>query len=270
MKTILLDGCSFVAGDAIAWDIFKPEQSWKSFLMSEKAEWTEEFAKTKTDYVSFRKLHNLGGQLGKITGAKIIDLAIDGSANRYTAMRVISHLSRLPSDERKNYHVCIGWSGFRRYYKWAKAVNRYVTLHHITANNSHALTDIHKELGEYLNSLLLYNYDTDLVLNYVCDIMFLENFLIANDVTYTFWRSIGDEVVPHVANEATCQVGNKGEFTDHKRWLTLVEGEVAWRGSTWHNLLTPNDFVYDNNQHPNLSAATKMATLISTHIQPLL
>jgi hypothetical protein len=127
-KTLIFNGCSFMAGDEIVWDKYCLEK--KGRLLDWRNFWADLELKNKPavldDFMNYyrfdyRRLHNLPMATSLHLGLERIDISEDGNSNDNIALSTIAYLISKPIEERKKYHVCIGWtitSRFLKFLKW--------------------------------------------------------------------------------------------------------------------------------------------------------
>jgi hypothetical protein len=268
MKTILFNGCSFVAGDAVAWDRYCMEK------FGEVLPWGEaqhllnaRMANAMLDYrFNWRRQYNLPKQTADLLSAEVVDLSEDGNSNDNIALSTIAYLLNKSPKERAQYHVCIGWSALLRLLKYNPYTNRFVTLH---IQHSQGIDDPSmSKLAGFVEHAITRSTDSDFVVNYVRNIMLLENFLIANNITYTFFRALGciEDCDPTIGPfYSALDVAGvqllipKATVTNHLNWYAGFTGDhmiqYPFAGPSWATKLM-NDgpklsFISDTNLHPN-------------------
>jgi hypothetical protein len=218
MKTLLFNGCSFVAGDSFAYDQFnisfgRPLVDWH-----DPAPDGFEFRKL---YLEYRKNINLPACVSKRMKLKKIDISLDGNSNEHIALETIAYIQSIPIEERKNYHVVVGWTAISRVMKYSTVYNAFIdlTIGHYQNNDPDPAK---ANLDEYIKARMIDVNICDLFMDYVRSIMLLENFLKCNNMTYTFFRSIDEPI------DSKLTVGpfnflrnykiNQVDVTDHTRW----------------------------------------------------
>jgi hypothetical protein len=104
--------------------------------------------------------------------------------------------------------------------------------------------------------------------------MLLENFLITNNITYTFFRSMGS------INDCSVVLGSfsdldipKTAFTNHLNWFSFAETRYAFTGPSWHHLINSGikrDWALSpTDHHPNLKAINEISHRLADFIRPL-
>jgi hypothetical protein len=251
MKTLLFNGCSYTAGDKIVWE---------EFLKLDNIDPNDPDIYLK--YVKYRKQFNLPTIFARNLGLAHIDLSMDGNSNYNITIDTINHILSLPVETRNNLHVCIGWSEPTRQLKWSEEHNEFVTL-----NIRMLDTDLQKGCHFYIKEAMVKAHDNDHYLNYIANVMLLENFLIANGITYTFWRALGSAI--HSFDEQFNRKLNITEqITNNRNWICFNQNNpLCITGHTWVNIFDRNqDFISKSNQHPNILAILRFFTLFSKKI----
>jgi hypothetical protein len=244
MKTLLFNGCSYTAGDKIVWE---------EFLKVTKVDKNDPYQ--YIEYVEYRKQFNLPMICAKELGLPHIDLAMDGNSNYNIAIDTINHILSLPIETRSNLHVCIGWSEPARQLKWSEEHNEFVTL-----NIRMIETKLQKACHDYIKEAMIKAHDNDHYLNYIANVMLLENFLIANNITYTFWRALGLPI--HSFDEPFIRKLNITEqISNNRNWICFNQNNPLYvTGHTWLNIFDrPHDFISNSNQHPNISTIIRFS-----------
>jgi hypothetical protein len=248
MKTLLFNGCSYTAGDKIVWE---------EFLKSHPH--TENDPDRYEYYVEYRKQFNLPMICATDLNLEHIDIAMDGNSNYNIAIDTINHIISLPTYIRSNLHVCIGWTEPTRQLKWSEEHNKFVPL-----NVAMLETELQKGCHHYIKEAMVKAHDNDHYLNYIANVMLLENFLIANNITYTFWRALGlpvgsfDEPFNRKLN-ITEQISN------NRNWICFNENDSLYMtGNAWLSILDLNrDFITVDNLHPNIDSIKRFSTIFS-------
>lgn len=250
MKTLLFNGCSYTAGDKIVWE---------EFLKLYKTD--KDSPHLYNTYVEYRKQFNLPIICAKELGLPHIDLAMDGNSNYNIAIDTINHILSLPIDIRNNLHVCIGWTEPSRQLKWSDDNNEFVTL-----NVKMLETNIQKECHTYIKEAMVNAHDNDHHLNYIANVMLLENFLIANNITYTFWRAMGMPKL--VFDESFIKKLNITEqISNNSNWICFNNNPLYITGHSWLNTFDRSqDFISTSNQHPNINTIIKFSKIFSKKI----
>lgn len=253
MRKLLFNGCSFTAGDELVWHLYRPDVQWRG------AGWQELYNKYCAD---FRSLHNLAFKTAEALGCTRHDLSKDGNTNGMIATDTINWLLSKSPEERTQYHVCVGWTSPSRYSKWVKSYTQFynIHVHHVTSINS-VDTVIQNELGDSICLRFIHDYDHDWLLDYIKNLMLLENFLIANGITYTFWRSIdggaAEEEVFRLLHNASVPVYNASLAHN---WVNFQTVEHPWLSPSWCTTILSGDesnWLSSTNSHPSLKAITE-------------
>jgi hypothetical protein len=281
MKKLLINGCSFVAGDEVVWDQYlkslgKDQDrsiSWGTVSNSHN----DIYQQYINDY---RPKFNLGSKLIENLGwADKIDLSDDGSSNDMISIKTIAYLMSIPEKDRQQFHVCIGWTSVSRLMKYTKYANVYINLHvnHFGLKGNPTVD----ELSNYIRYSLVEAYDEDFAMNYVKNVILLESFLKANNITYTFFRSLGTQhdfkqddfkpfneynpQNPHFAKDRISNISNWYSFLD-KRDVNTYEPMygISWCDST---VLRKPNMLLPNNGHPNMNAVLDLAKPLSNFIK---
>ena len=100
-------------------------------------------------------------------------------------MSTISFLEELSVQERKNYHVCIGWSEISRRLAWNPETNSFHNLNIYQLDSPHSAY-----FYTFIKENIINRDDIDHIMNYFHNIVSLQNYLKANDITYTFWNTL--------------------------------------------------------------------------------
>jgi len=281
MKKLLINGCSFVAGDAIVW------HEYRMSLGQEYASVPWETASVTHNSLyqqyrhEYRPKFNMGAKLIENLGwTDKVDLSDDGSSNDMISMKTIAYLLSIPEEERQQFHVCVGWTSVMRLMKYVKTANVYANLH----INHFGQTDhpMVKELHNYIRYCLVEAYDEDFSMNYIKNVILLESFLRSNNITYTFFRSLGtqhdfkrgDFDVFNEHNSKNSRLAKDG-ISDIKNWYKFYDNRdkadydpiygVSWCDSTV--LRKPNMLLPAPSGHPNLNAVIDLAGSLSNFIK---
>ena len=196
-KTLLINGCSFTAGDDIAWD-HAAHGVWRDFISSSVLNKNQIF----DNYTNLiRPQYNFAGVLSRLLNTTSVDLSRDGNNNSEIALTTIGYISRLTPEERKNLHVCIGWTEPSRLCKWSSSNTKFATInvtmldwYKTHKDTGGIITNLYNEF--YENSLVWIASlkDIDIIVDDVFRILAVENYLKAEQITYTFWKSLGGPV----------------------------------------------------------------------------
>jgi hypothetical protein len=275
-KTLICNGCSFMAGDELVWEQYNKEQG------KEARSWNIKFKNgmpTDTDthnyrmrYIKYRGNYNLAAQLSNLLNCERIDLSSDGKSNQAIAIETIAFLDTLPKEERKNYHAIIGWTCLSRVLKYSKSTKQFVDLT-VGHYDESAADPARAELKEHIKVRIIDSDDEDYILDYISNVMMLENYLIANDMTYTFYRGLDDLITDFQTigpfNGNSNYKINVKTCTNHDNWLKFKDNsttpinDVGWT----HLLKNIDGWVTPINRHPSLSAVIELAEKIAGFIK---
>lgn len=279
MKKIVFNGCSFVAGDELVWQQYhteynKPLHSW--WHTTNDANY-EDFRKVYRN--EYRRQHNLPIIIAKQLGCDRIDLSVDGNSNDNIAMDTIAYILTIPPKKRSNYHVVIGWTTLCRYLRFSSILKSFFNLNagHLENKNSNSVTN---ELKGFIKGAMINGHNQDFYFNFVQNIMLLENFLKCNNMTYTFYKSLGTPedmkyctLGPFTEN----RIIPKEIVTDHSCWVKFSDREdpldytyLPYTGHSWNSAIlkqNSNMFISKENCHPNLGAIKVLSYIISDFIE---
>ena len=274
-KKLLFNGCSMTAGDEITWDKHYPDIYWweNIYLNKQHAEYTKD--QIHLCYLNYttnlRKHDNLSRQVSKLTGLVTEDLAEDGNSNQNICMSTISFLSVLTPEERKNYHVCIGWSSLARKTCWDPEFSNFVNLNinHLSSPNPN-----HTKFQNYVKEVLINGTDIDHTLEYFHNVIALQSYLKANEVTYTFWNTL--ITVPPLVKSILSKPTDIAEVTipfkhellfDKKDWISFEKDDIPWIENHWTLYLLNTTFTLSKvNRHPNLETVIEFSKKVATQI----
>ena len=289
MKKIVFNGCSFMAGDELVWDDYSKEVgnklSWEWFTTGPSEQHTNENRVTWTEYHTvYKRKYNLPQHVSELVGIDTdnkIDLSNEGKSNDMISLSTVNYMLSIPIEDRHNYHVVIGWSSIARAMKFVKKFKSFTNLNpnqlekHVAQKHNFTSDD-----EDYIKVVLINADDVDLYINYIKNILLLENFLKANGISYTFYRSLGSskDFIPH---SLTFQSGNLQdtlrlvESLDSKCWINFTSTEETHPsiGESWTSamLQVPGNngkfWVSPKNAHPNLDSVKSFATIIAHKIK---
>jgi hypothetical protein len=231
---LLFTGCSFVAGDALAWDLFYPNENW-----SIHSPYQEEYAVKRRPYT-------LAARCAQLVGADTwTDISRDGMSNMAIAHHTLDWLSRNPHDD---LVVCVGWT---------EPIRRMVWDGFWINMSVHALTDdprLPREFRQYIESAIVLRSEEDHQLDYLTSVYLLNNWLAAHGVRSVQWRSMGEPFTPPpgLALPSTQVTG---------QWLTPPQGP------SWHTLMQEADRCGPDNLHPNRVEVARHAARIARMIK---
>lgn len=265
-KKLLFNGCSMTAGDALTWDKHYPDIDWFNIRDTKHPKYSiDEMQAFFLNYrADLRILDNLGSHVGKLTGKSVVDLSDDGNCNQNICMTTIQFLEELSTQERKNYHVCIGWSAISRRMAWEPNLNEFVNL---TIGELDHVNKIY--FHQYIKESMINRADADHIINYFHNIVSLQNYLKANAITYTFWNTLN-----HInCNLEILYTGNNKKIIPYKHkimfnqtdWLSFDDCKYPWLGLPW-SLTTLYKGISKKNNHPNLESVIELAKKVAAHI----
>lgn len=276
MKKLLINGCSFVAGDAIVWDEFAQlndlkYQDWV-YASDKRIEDLKQYYRFE-----WRRKRNLPALLANKLNSELFDISEDGNSNDSIAFTTIQALLKIPSQERKNYHVVVAWTSPMRFMKYSTETNCYLNLisNHLNADSLYLV----RELREYLKSIVEYTYDHDLYYNYVRNIIMLENFLKINECTYTMYRNLGCvnefskcTIWPiHSQISLLNSADDCAAYTDDSCWFKFVDSNIP--GLNGHSLTSEYldrkkwNWINDTNAHPNINVINDFSLRLANFIR---
>jgi hypothetical protein len=131
--------------------------------------------------------------------------------------------------------------------------------------------DAYKDYFSYILEEIINNTDLDHLFHYIRDFMLLENFLKANEITYTFWRALGrneGQDLYRLSNAShTLQLTD--EISDNNCWISFddVETQICF-GKSWVDCIDlTTDVISNENKHPNLMAVIALANKLAPCIK---
>lgn len=261
-KILLFNGCSFVAGDDIAWNYNNgpfPNSG-------------DEYEANKDYFHTVRSKSNLAAITQRlINSPEKIDLSADGNNNTEIALYTIGYLMNEPVERRKQFHVCIGWTEPIRLCKYSNTHKQFVSLGPWMADSTERSEwhqALSKEIKSYASAIFDKFYDIDILLEFMKNVMLLENYLKSEGIPYTFWRSLG-----HTGSPEDIQQIEKSLI--NTMWASNKDAWIKFNTSNRHPLFNeslisvlfkdPSKYLTPNN-HPNTYAATQLAEQIAAHI----
>lgn len=275
MKKLIFNGCSFMAGDELVWEQYKKEFNKETVpWFSKKAQLTEindiEF---RNNYVEYRKNFNLPAMISRNLGCEWFDLSRDGKSNETIAIETIAHINTIDKEEREKHHVIIGWSSLSRVMKYSKMINQFTDLSagHYDGSNADSVKTSFKD---YIKAVILGGDDEDHIADYIRNVMLLENYLIVNNISYTFYRGLDDTTFDFKTVgpfddkfKSTLQVN---DCTNHTNWYKFVDDHrnpingIGW-GTEFFN--KPSAWIKPDNTHPNLECMSNFSARLSEFIK---
>ena len=268
-KKLLFAGCSFTAGDALVWDDFSKN------ILSLPIEWdSKEQKKHYPDYTDYRKKFNLSSKTSSLLETECVDLSCDGNSNTGIALSVLNFLMNLSLAEQQQYHVCVGWTSWTRRLKYLKEYNTFLSLNPHQYKNPNF-----EDVKDYIGEILINNSVYDHALQYIIDILLLENYLKYRDISYTFYRGVDsgcgwptyDEIKKSLIGVKNKPLIPLDNISSNKNWMPFGdESDNHMFGKSWVGF---NNTDYDNltiskkNPHPNLRSVNLVAEKLSQFIK---
>jgi hypothetical protein len=131
-----------------------------------------------------------------------------------------------------------------------------------------------QELKEHIKIQILGSDDQDFILDYVKNVMFLENYLISNDITYTFYRAIDDNLY-EFKNIGPFDYGSPfilkvEDCTNHNNWYNFSNNssspinELGWNSEFVHK---HNLCISTTNGHPGFPAINDFSTRLADFVK---
>jgi len=284
MKKIILNGCSWVAGDEIAWDLFCYE---KNLIDEDYKTFNDRYHNTPTkslytEYKEvFRKNYCQAAYLEKYLNTEVVDLSSDGNSNDTICISTINYILGIPAEERKNYHVIIGWTLLQRLLMFLQPHWENIHVSHVDSKRLAKFKD------RIMNTVII-PFNEDWYLNYVKNVLLLENFLFANNITFTFYRSLGthSEIChKNFVNDLALKIKLPDELHSGIRlsnltpsklssnnWLTFYPEHQNFGicSDSWTRYMeehfTGQWMISTKNKHPNRKFTEKLSKIISDFI----
>jgi len=275
MKKILLNGCSFVAGDALTWDMHYPNINWIKHIFQGKlhpiysAKQIEEFRMHYSN--NLRPADNLKGQLEKLLTVSVTDLSVDGNSNDNIAMSTIGFLNKLSVKDRQQYHVCIGWTELTRRLKWLEKDKVFFNMH-----LSHLNHKAYKEYSGFIKESIINPHNLDHFYNFCRNVLLLQSYLKLNNISYTFWRNLGNELDIDELNLLYSRVGDRNDYFpfnhtecfDKADWINFNDNQYPWLADAWGVTINETrQFVSHDNCHPNLESVKNFSLIVADKIK---
>jgi len=275
MKKIIFNGCSFMAGDEIAWEQYRKEVgnglTWDQFC-SVKQTKTDADVIYWTNYQNiYKRNYNLPQLVINSLGLSVdnkIDISTDGKSNDMISISTINYILNIPPEERKNYHVVIGWTSVYRVMKYA---SKYKNFMNLNVGHLGKIVPGSEDFIEYITAVIINADKEDIAMNYFKNVIMLENFLLANNITYTFYRAIG------AASDCTMRehrfdpghiIGALplDKISNGNNWIKFYNTDAnPVIGESWTSLHLhdqPNNWIRDDNSHPNAAIVLTLAGMI--------
>ena len=139
--------------------------------------------------------------------------------------------------------------------------------------NISEIDSIHKiYFHQYIKESMINRHDIDHIMNYFHNIVSLQNYLKANDITYTFWNTLNDikpAVLENIKNYKHFKIKpyQHEVIFNQEDWLLFGDSEHPWLGPPWSwSLLSLDKQISEKNRHPNLEAIIELAKKVVAHI----
>jgi len=292
MKKIILNGCSWIAGDEIVWEQFlnhkgldknDPAYGWNITSNS-----SSNFGVLLDEYrKSYRPMFNQRGMLANKLNTEIIDLSEDGNSNDNICMTTINQVLSIHKENRHNYHIIVGWTVRERKLLFISGS----TWENIHVNHVEKTSPKWNQLKNRIIGNIVEDTDNDWYLNYFKNVILLESFLKTQNISYTFYRSLGsiDDFYDHnhAGIKDMFKVNLKGVIGNHIRlnnllptvidsnnWLTFGDPQNDQHASiasdSWTQYMIKTFqwqwYIKKDNRHPNLQATKMLVDIIKNHI----
>jgi hypothetical protein len=269
MKKLVFNGCSFMAGDELVWDRYQKEHNREPNGYHTSGN----DIVFRLEYLNYRKQFNLPAIISNILGCDRIDMSHDGKSNESITIETIAYLNGLTKEERKNHHVIIGWTCISRILKYSPTQKIFLNL---TAQHysEHTEDPAKTELKEHIKAQILGGDDQDFILDYIRNVMLLENYLISNNITYTFYRALDDGLYKfknigpfdHFSNVKL----NVERCTNHTNWYKFNEHNITpINGLGWNMLFfnKSDHWVNHLNSHPGFLAINDFSPRLADFVK---
>lgn len=272
MKKLLFNGCSFAAGDEVAWEDFKKATN------SPQLTWPPKSHTAYKDYVEFRKQFALSGVVSKLMNLPVVDLSTDGNSNDNIALCTIGYLSKLTPEERQEFHVVIGWTALRRQLKWSIKEKTFLNLN-VMHLDSVEKYPVQSKFRNWMIESLVNTDEEDHITNYMKNLILLESYLKSNHIPYTFWKSLdsfGSNIIPHIHLPLSAAAQTQADIdfnilSDVSRWVQIKEyTDTPWIKPTWAEQLEEDrdsNFISKENHHPNKHSIARFADLLVSKLK---
>jgi hypothetical protein len=282
LKKILFNGCSFMAGDEIVWANYSKEVGnelpWDWFTNPKTPQLSDEDVASWREYHNvYKRKHNLPHLVTELLGISTdnkIDLSNEGKSNDMISLATVNYLLSIPTEQRPDYHVVIGWTSVARAMKFSKKFKCFTNLNvrHLGPGATVSAAD-HQD---YIKAVLINADNDDHIINYLKNVLFLENFLRANSISYTFYRAMG-AAQECIMQTKTLESGNLDDAlrivdsSDSNYWIKFIPNDpTPFAGESWDSVVLATtgmsariSFV---NKHPSLIAAKNLAAIIANKI----
>lgn len=272
MKKILINGCSFTAGDGLTWDKNYPDIEWDKYILKRKLHPVYSSRKVDEFYSEYklkvRKLENIGGQLAKLLNIPVDDISIDGNSNDNISISTIGFFSGMSVEQKQEYHVCIGWTEPTRRLRWISRGRHFMNLHH-----SHSKDERFEYERPFIKECIINSEDCDHLLNFFNNVLLLETYLQHNKISYTFWKSLGwpydMKYIQSAGSVDPALLKYKfffhNELFDASKWVKFDDNPYPWLGTAWSTIIDDQELWLNNpvNLHPNLLAVEQFSERLS-------
>jgi hypothetical protein len=255
-----------MAGDELVWDRYQKEHN-------REPNGYHTSIVFRLEYLNYRKQFNLPAIISNILGCDRIDMSHDGKSNESITIETIAYLNGLTKEERKNHHVIIGWTCISRILKYSPTQKIFLNL---TAQHysEHTEDPAKTELKEHIKAQILGGDDQDFILDYIRNVMLLENYLISNNITYTFYRALDDGLYKfknigpfdHFSNVKL----NVERCTNHTNWYKFNEHNITpINGLGWNMLFfnKSDHWVNHLNSHPGFLAINDFSPRLADFVK---
>lgn len=265
IKTLIFNGCSFVAGDALTWDEFNKELTWEDCISRMGID--KRCQDLYQDYViNFRPRTNLSGKCGQMLNVSVIDLSMDGNSNDNIVFDTINLIETMEESKKEGLCVLIGWSEISRRVRWSRKLNNTMNL-----SASLYSKEDHKEHHRFIEEVVVNSDYCDHLLNYVGSIRCLESYLNSKNIPFIFWRGLGSTPDDHSGRIRILASQGPGlparqsvriRFDD-SRWIVFGEVESdIWIRECWYSHFVQDperNLISRTNWHPSLPAVNDLA-----------
>jgi hypothetical protein len=272
MKKLVFNGCSFMAGDELVWEKYQKERG-KEFQPWHQKQTNYDDSLFRLEYRKYRKQFNLPSVVSRKLGCEWDDLSADGTSNTNIVINTIAYLNDYSKEERQKCHVIIGWTCISRILKYSPTQKIFLNL---TAQHysEHTEDPAKTELKEHIKTQILGADDQDFILDYIRNVMLLENYLISNNITHTFYRALDDGLykfknIGPFDYDSTITL-NIEDCTNHNNWYPFSGAPIAPINEYgWNRVFfnKPNLVISQKNGHPSLFAINAFSTKLSEFVQ---
>ena len=248
-----------MAGDELVWEKYQKEHG------RELEPWNSPHNTDglfRLEYLNYRKKFNLPARISTILGCDWVDLSCDGRSNTGITLETIAYLNSYTKEEKQNCHVIIGWTCISRILKYAPSERYFVDLTSQHYTEHHVIDPVRVQLKNHIKTQILGGDDQDFILDYLKNVMLLENYLISNNISYTFYRAIDDglyefkNVGPLNSSSFTTLELKVEDCTNHNNWYKFdKQNSTPINGLGWSKIFdAPIWYVTPTNGHPGFNA----------------